>query len=747
MAPIQVSTTDDWTESDPADGECSLREALIAARDKVPVDGCQGGNTNVTLFGPPLDVIHLPAGQYDLVHGSLILDTNAVIRGDGQGVSHLIGNGEGPVVVGAVVTGSRRPDTRGVLGALFPGLESLSISGGTAAQGGGLFNLGLLKVRNVALLNNRAQQGGGIFNSGGDSGSEPADLLLLESVIANNFAEPLTGLRGTLEGSRFQGGGLFNEGLLEVVGTTFRNNQARSIDDLFASAQAEGGGAYLAGFVRVEESTFEGNVAVVRSLISDTFARGGAIYARGTEHSLDNLTISENQASGIEDSQGVGGGVFAEPPECGELRGICSGPTALIEFATVFGNEASGFGGGLVGSASVGRSIVLQNQAPSGPNCGTSSGISSSGANLYLATEADCPSGAGDQNVTPPTIHLQALADNGGPVKTHRLLPASPAINTGGNGTRGTIATCDRFDGRGFDRYLGGACDLGAYEVLETAYVFFTEPSSTVPGTSTSLEMLVENAGYFSLTVDIESMLGPNLTNCEWTCAASSFGESDPATGAAVCTPGPSTGEITESGLVLPGASRLTYSLQCDLSPAAPDVVDLQAIVLVTEGFDPVPEDNSSSSSFETTPEANLTIISSATTSPEFGGTWSVSFDVSNSGPSAAFGTLVTLEQLQNLTLETVDCRSGTVALPGALCEFDRLDPGANEPIEITFALSGDPGQQASLTALVESSASDLFPDGNQSTVSVEIVRTALFSDGFESGGTDAWSRSVPAAP
>ena len=53
---------------------------------------------------------------------------------------------------------------------------------------------------------------------------------------------------------------------------------------------------------------------------------------------------------------------------------------------------------------------------------------------------------------------LGPLADNGGETKTHALLPGSPAIDAGNDGT------CLATDQRGIPRPQGAACDIGAFE-------------------------------------------------------------------------------------------------------------------------------------------------------------------------------------------------------------------------------------------------------------------------------------------
>ena len=57
-------------------------------------------------------------------------------------------------------------------------------------------------------------------------------------------------------------------------------------------------------------------------------------------------------------------------------------------------------------------------------------------------------------NVLNDSARLGELADNGGPTRTHALLPGSPAINKG--------AGCPARDQRGKQRQ--GKCDIVAFE-------------------------------------------------------------------------------------------------------------------------------------------------------------------------------------------------------------------------------------------------------------------------------------------
>ncbi|HEU4665822.1 MAG TPA: choice-of-anchor Q domain-containing protein [Dokdonella sp.] len=76
--------------------------------------------------------------------------------------------------------------------------------------------------------------------------------------------------------------------------------------------------------------------------------------------------------------------------------------------------------------------------------------------NLVIASSQPLPA---DTITTDPL--LMPLADNGGPVATHALRPGSPAIDHGDNFLSLTYDARDA----GFDRVVGAAADIGAYEV------------------------------------------------------------------------------------------------------------------------------------------------------------------------------------------------------------------------------------------------------------------------------------------
>lgn len=78
--------------------------------------------------------------------------------------------------------------------------------------------------------------------------------------------------------------------------------------------------------------------------------------------------------------------------------------------------------------------------------------INSLGNNVF--SDSTCFPVTSDQVVT--DAGLDGLSDNGGPTRTHALLPGSPAIDAA------NVALCPATDQRGTAR--DAVCDAGAYE-------------------------------------------------------------------------------------------------------------------------------------------------------------------------------------------------------------------------------------------------------------------------------------------
>ena len=199
---------------------------------------------------------------------------------------------------------------------------------------------------------------------------------------------------------------------------------------------------------------------VNRSTISASHVNGGdggAIYATNSTTTIDSSTISGNSAAHH------GGAI------------VVDGGTAAITSSTIT-NNSSGFSnltGGIrnLGTTTLRNTIVAGNAGVDLPNLdGT---FTSLGYNVIgpLGTAVGNPTitaTTGDQiGVTDASVHLGALANNGGPTSTHALLAGSVALDKGhasGATTdqRGLTRPCDD---AGLANAAGGdGGDVGAYE-------------------------------------------------------------------------------------------------------------------------------------------------------------------------------------------------------------------------------------------------------------------------------------------
>jgi predicted outer membrane repeat protein len=262
-----------------------------------------------------------------------------------------------------------------------------------------------------------------------------ANLTLNHSIISGGSAE-------------FGGGILNYGGSLTLTNSTVSGNTV---------ARGGGGIENFYGSLTLTNSTVSGNTGS-----GNTVARGGGIRSRGGQATLINSTVSGNSASH------EGGGIYAT-----------AGALTLTN-STVSGNSSTS-GGGIItiyGTLTLAHSLVSGNTASQGPeihNHRSSSTVTGNNFNL-IGHDGN----AGSINFSPsgtdivPSQPLAAildttLANNGGPTKTHALVPGSPALNA----IPATAPGCTGTDQRGVSRPQGAGCDSGAFELEE-------DPVSTV---------------------------------------------------------------------------------------------------------------------------------------------------------------------------------------------------------------------------------------------------------------------------
>ncbi len=342
-------------------------------------------------------------------------------------------------------------------------LSSATVRNGDInSQGGGIRSEGTLTLTNVTLSNNNGKDGGGV------SVRKDSTATFTNVTFLGNTADKGAGLHVddntsvTISGSTFRqntaskegGGAYFEKGIATISLSVFENNSAEDGGGLFVdsvtsfttidttiaanTAVKEGGGLYL-------DKT---NARISRSTVSNNGAEeGGGLFVKGGGSllALENLTVSGNTASK------QGGGIHKDG----------NGITTLVN-VTVYSN-ASPVGGGIYikkkGSLSARNSLIAA--SPTGADC--DGALVSQGNNLD--SDGSCALGQpGDLSNTDPLAGPLQL--NGGPTRTHALLPFSPARDAGSN------AGCPGIDQRSQTRPLDGnadgiaVCDIGAFEAL-----------------------------------------------------------------------------------------------------------------------------------------------------------------------------------------------------------------------------------------------------------------------------------------
>jgi hypothetical protein len=402
---------------------------------------------------PATQTIHLGPGVYNLAispnssgvgsSGSLYVgelgtNTNAinlVIEGAGAGqtiiqASPNFGAGIFNVAAGSSLT-----------------LDGVTIEGGSASEGGGIFNAGTVAVNDSTITDNTATDGGGIFNE--------SKLLIDDSTISSNKA---------VGGG---GGGIFNAygGSLQVSNSTITLN----------GTDTSGGGIYNDG---------ESSLAVLDSTIFDNSASlgvgGGILTGDPGTLTVLNSTVYGNVAS-------LGGGIALSQGATGK---------ATILNSTISGNGSiGGEGGGLFSQNEYGSnaSFLLENTIVAGNSVLTSGG---SGPDVYGTLDGNSAynligdgtgwsmnsNGSNGHNLIGEDPTLSPLGHFGGPTETAPPLPGSPVIDAGSSALAANAGLLT--DQRGYGRDIGAGVDIGAaeyqYDLGLSGYLSAEAPPGTV---------------------------------------------------------------------------------------------------------------------------------------------------------------------------------------------------------------------------------------------------------------------------
>jgi uncharacterized repeat protein (TIGR01451 family) len=451
----------------------TLRAALAAANDGDTIDA-----TGIS-------------GTILLTAGELLVDDSVAILGPGAASLSVDANHLGRVFQ---VTAGRTASIDGLTisngmggrgGAILTGASSLTVSnctlsGNTAARGGGIFNDGfnsggatLIVIASNLRGNSASFYGGGIFNDGRLASASTTVTVTNSTISGNTTVEngggiyndgdggnaTLTVVDGKLTGNSAEnGGGIFNNGGGSGSATLTLTNSTLSAN----SAVEDGGGIHNASSisgiatVTVDFSTLNGNSA----------AFGGGIYNKPRDDGDTALWVSNSTLSG--NSAFKGGGIYNEGNE-GSTNAKVANCTFSDNFAIT--PDSSGSIHNTTGTGSdtmdIGNTILMVN--PSSRNL--SGAFISRGFNLRSDNGGGDLTAASDQIEVDPL--LGPLADNGGPTFTHLPLPGSPAIDKGEANTVPLLSSDT--DQRGFARtvddlsipnaFLGDGTDIGAVEV------------------------------------------------------------------------------------------------------------------------------------------------------------------------------------------------------------------------------------------------------------------------------------------
>jgi CSLREA domain-containing protein len=302
---IIVNTTDDELN---ADGDCSLREAIRAANTDSMVDTCTGGSGRDDIV---FDAIVVPGTFALSISG---IGEDAALTGDLDITDDLtiIGGGAG----NTIIDGLGIDRVFDVIGAIPFNLYGLTVQGGAAGVGAGIFNDdGRVTISDSVVRDNVSSRNGGgirnlsrgllnIFHSsitdntsgtagfgGGGGIDNDGTLIITNSTIAGNS-------------SQLEGGGIFAGGIAIIINTTFANNNSR--------ADVGGGFASVGGSFTIINSTISGNTAS---------SGGGGIGHRSGTLELQNTIVAGNNNPNSPDCSGsitsLGNNLIGDITGCG----------------------------------------------------------------------------------------------------------------------------------------------------------------------------------------------------------------------------------------------------------------------------------------------------------------------------------------------------------------------------------------------------------------------------------------------
>lgn len=329
-------------------------------------------------------------------------------------------------------------------------------AGGAIYKTGGNMTIGAVGVTNTFNTNTTDGSGGAIYVDATGTYSITNATFTSNSSANEGGAIHNNGETATITSSTFssnsstgdRGGAISNDGggsNLTIITNTLNGN---------TSAGGEGGGAiYNSGTMSITGSTLNANS------VSGTLD-GGAIYNENGNLTIQNNTFYGNQTTTTAGS--LGGAIYSD------------GGTLNISFVSFSDNRASAGNGsdihtvdnGGTDTLNVFRSFLV-NPINSTINCFSNFDTENTTNSLIEGNAA-----AGNSCGTVASTAFAStftLANNGGTTQTLAITPAMTSIFNAATVCTNSAGTTVTTDQRGISRPQGTNCDLGAFELVNTA--------------------------------------------------------------------------------------------------------------------------------------------------------------------------------------------------------------------------------------------------------------------------------------